>query len=410
MSDEMFALIFVHLSVIILMGLRPVCKAFRDLIDSQYFTYIHLRHSMTNRSNRIILCRSTDPDRRSVGLYCVDIDTLRCFVPKCPRGRNNSSTKLIGTCNGVVLLFDRVFVEITFWNPAIRTYIDVTLPCVSLPQSYFIDNYRPTLGFGYDHVNADYKVVMVVHPAGAGSNSKKNDEEVHIYSLKSNSWRRIGNFPSSVNCRGDSAVCVNGALYWKCLEKTVNSRTRHIIVAFDLATEEYRVVPTPVYDHPSWDVDIYIGSIEASLWVQCSLFHTDPEIVEDFVQMVDTWLLVPRNGEEDTWTKLISFNRPSEFYQPLAYSKSGNQLLLGSEEMFMWYDLVKEEVQEEFKIRGLPEEYVSEVFVESLVHLHGGAGDVENQLIQEKKVEDDESDRGLQLLSSMAMKILEGAV
>lgn len=51
------------------------------------------------------------------------------------------------------------------------------------------------------------------------------------------------------------------------------------------------------------------------------------------------------------------------------YSKCGNHLLLGSDEIFVRYYLV-----EEFKIRGLPQCYESDVCVESLVRLDGGGG------------------------------------
>ncbi|XP_074341840.1 F-box protein CPR1-like [Apium graveolens] len=396
MSDELLALIFIHLPVFILMRLRCVSKQFRDLIDNPYFANVHLRHSVRNHLNRNILCRSMDPDLnwKSVGLHCVEIDTLRCFEPKCPGGRYNSSTQLIGMCNDIVLFYDQCIKEITFWNPAIRTYIDVILPRVSIPQGSFYNHTYNNLGFGYDHVNDHYKVVMTVQwYRTTRSNGAQNDKEVHVYSLKSNSWRRIGNFPYSVNYGRLPATFANGALFWMCSEETVESNHGKYIAAFELATEEYRVVPAlPAYHDTSCNVDNYIGSMEGFLCVQCYVYH--PECDDELAEMGDIWLL-QRDGEEDTWTKLVSFNRPSTVYQPLAFSKSGNHLLLASQEIFLWYDLVKEEVREEFRIRGLPQYYELVAFIESLVHLDGGTSAEENQLIREKKVaEDDESDEG----------------
>lgn len=70
-------------------------------------------------------------------------------------------------------------------------------------------------GFGYDHVNDDYKVLRI---------AQFWDEvvdEVKVYNLKSNSWRRIKDFPYYLSYKRADGMLVNGALHWVLSYSTI---------------------------------------------------------------------------------------------------------------------------------------------------------------------------------------------
>ncbi|KAF6176033.1 hypothetical protein GIB67_032656 [Kingdonia uniflora] len=94
-----------------------------------------------------------------------------------PFGRDKYPIDIVGSCDGLILMRSN---EITFlWNPATREY-------KKLPRHCFHGDYTAYLGFGYDEISKDYKVVNLV--------CKPNRDcihKVHIYSMHNKSWRRI---------------------------------------------------------------------------------------------------------------------------------------------------------------------------------------------------------------------------
>ena len=91
---------------------------------------------------------------------------------------------------------------------------------------------------------------------------------------------------------------VDGALYWVCVHQTVDSGFRNLIIAYDLATEEYRVLQTPVYQHISSKVGIRMGSVEHSnsLWAHYYPCQPLQSICHESVMIVGQWLLHQRDG------------------------------------------------------------------------------------------------------------------
>ncbi|CAA0805994.1 Unknown protein [Striga hermonthica] len=74
----------------------------------------------------------------------------------------------------------------------------------------------------------DYKVISV-------RKVMRSVYQTHIYSLRSNSWKRIEDCPSFLLVSSE-ATLVNGALYWFAQDS---------VVALDLATERFRKLPLP---------------------------------------------------------------------------------------------------------------------------------------------------------------------
>lgn len=88
---------------------------------------------------------------------------------------------IIDTCNGLIALKNGEN-YIALWNPSTKKH-------VVLPKFWSdFDDYADLVdGFGYDAVSDDYKVVRLIQ-FGKG---KVEYTEIAVYSLKSNSSRRI---------------------------------------------------------------------------------------------------------------------------------------------------------------------------------------------------------------------------
>ncbi|KAL7243275.1 hypothetical protein ACSBR1_015642 [Camellia fascicularis] len=157
----------------------------------------------------------------------------------------------------------------------------------------------------YDSSNDDYKVVRI--------NNFNNSLEVKIYSLRTDSWRKIQDFPSN-----RIGKLMNGSLNWVGINPSDHS---WVITALDLAEETYREIPQSNYGKEF--SRLLVWALKGNLCVVC----------EDTFTFSDVW-----DGEI-----LVNF---------------GGTLVL--------YDLIKHIVKYR-SIYGVPDFPKVEIYQESLV-------------------------------------------
>ncbi|KAK9724785.1 hypothetical protein RND81_05G098100 [Saponaria officinalis] len=118
---------------------------------------------------------------------------------------------LVGSCNGLVCLGSfsgRLFI---IWNPITREFRKYPNPVVGKLKGWMV-----IWGFGYVSAVGDYKVVRICKKETVGP------IKVHVFSLRSNKWRRIhnntshnfSNFRSAENLYKQPGMLVNETLYW----------------------------------------------------------------------------------------------------------------------------------------------------------------------------------------------------
>lgn len=284
------------------------------------------------------------------------------------------ATHFLGSCNGLLCLTKGIMsgyylgiwdsIDIFLFNPSTREYRN-------LPTHYYFDasggHYKTVFGFGYDCVSDDYKVVHIFQCM---------DDDRHdgfaICSLKSNSWRRIMNFPYYVCCNAKN-VFINGALHWVVtLERqtegfvisdfNVDAR----IVSFDLATEEYRLVPQPEISDRNLLMEV--GELGGRLCLHCISKGN----------YMNLWVL-DHYGVKESWSKLLSVVQPVnirkiKYLKAIKYSMDGQRVLFeqgGGK--FFWYDLkLKRKRVKRVRIR-FPILYKAGLCMGSLVKLTGAA-------------------------------------
>ncbi|GJV21960.1 putative F-box domain-containing protein [Tanacetum coccineum] len=216
--------ILLRVAVKDLIRYKSVCKSWYSLISSSRFVELHLKHTCDNND--------------------YDLEHRRIAMPtvwKIPDDFQNNIWKVVGSSNGLVCI-----------SPLLRDpLILVNNPCTGevreLPMAPLISEKiigKLSVSFGYDSSTDDYKVVMGIKKGLEGA-------IVQVFSLKSNSWKLIGDvkYWFMYNKPG---ILFNGALHWFVFD--YNNETRTVILSFDLSREDFNVIPQPNDTKYTWDL------------------------------------------------------------------------------------------------------------------------------------------------------------
>lgn len=290
--------------------------------------------------------------------YSVNVESMgdfRAVRIDDPLKSELSGTLYVGSCNGLVCLWKPATSDddddIFLWNPTTREITklprayNMPIPCILIGSS--------VIGFGYDHVNDDYKVMRTY-------DSQIYNILVSVYSLKSNSWTRAETISNDIRFFGNFGVFSNGSLYWL-------ARSGPNIIAFDLAVHEHKMLPFPA------DVDM-----NAEPKIGLFVFNKCLCLVDRYPDSLTNMWLLTDNGVENSWSKLLSLEQPgtlgsSKFVRPVAFSKTRNEILLSADhEKLVWYDCESNEVKN-VTLHEFPCPFDMLVYNESLVQTYSNS-------------------------------------
>ncbi|XAR54781.1 hypothetical protein NMG60_11030078 [Bertholletia excelsa] len=383
---EILADILSRLPVKPLLQFRCVSPPWRSLIDSPEFVKLHLNRSIETNTNLWLVLRDSN-------LYGVDFDSLvdtaeAAKLDYHPLRCQDYDTELWGSCNGLLCLSNALD-TVVLWNPSTRKSRKLPYASIEFQNQARYQKNR-VYGFGYDSVSDDYKVVRIVVFKGMDDDSFHY--EVKVYSLKTNLWHRVKEFPHYPNVKRTGGVIAGGALHWVVTE-TPEFRKGGLIVAFDLSSEEYRLVRQPEYS----DMNFYMNveSLGGCLTVLCNYY----------LSRVDIWVMKEYDVKE-SWTKLISMVQPAvirslqyQYVRPIAYSKSGKEVLLEQDtRTLIWYDLNTKRVKN-VKIHCVKELSQVETCTRSLVSLNcRSEGEEKKKREQEERNIDNFLSKGFKLV------------
>ncbi|XP_020533345.1 F-box protein CPR1 [Jatropha curcas] len=370
--------IFLWLPVKPLLRFRCVSKTLCSLIDSLDFIKQHLERSTETETNRKLIIHEHRPYNipgweRPKDIYAIDFDK----EPQEPRELNHPfkeirmHTTIYGSCNGLLLLLIKK--RLAIWNPFTRQCKKLPLcPLCGEGQIYC------AFGLGYDYASDDYKVVKISGIA--------NLNRVWVFSLKSNSWRILPDFPYtdySISISSSGGFFANSALHWLLLKKMDHmdyGNSSEMTIAFDLANETFCMVLQPVYSPQP--VFIYDSKIHLHVLEGCLCISKMNYAERDFEQYeYENFVLYVREnyGMGFTWRKLYTTLQRELDLQPLAYSKKGNKVWLTYKcycSEIICYDLHERKTDKrvEININGLRRRTnLSVVCWESLVELGDGS-------------------------------------
>ncbi|MED6206706.1 hypothetical protein PIB30_029441 [Stylosanthes scabra] len=239
LPDELVVEILSRLPVKSLVKFRCVCKSWNSLFSDSYFVKKHLQHF--THHNRIILSATTAEFHLNSCYLNSLISNPSTTIPEdlnYPVKNKYRHDGIVGSCNGLVCFAIKGDC-VLLWNPSIR---------VSKKSPPLGNNWRPgcftSFALGYDHVKQDYKVVAVF----CDPNQFFSESKVKVYSMETNSWRKIQDFPHGVTPYQNSGKFVSGTLNWASNCAIGNSISSWIIVSLDLQKESYREILPPDYE------------------------------------------------------------------------------------------------------------------------------------------------------------------
>ncbi|KAK4259378.1 hypothetical protein QN277_005717 [Acacia crassicarpa] len=244
---DIIANILRRLPVKSLIQFQCVSKDWENLIKSPSFIRDCLYH--TGRPTPLLLLSQLGLTPR----YCfqlLDPQSKQVLeIQNPPLIDSCSDLKIVGSCNGLVCL--QVFHEdyglylpcssndsgtsppyLLLWNPATRQFRKV-------PRTIEDFNVRHRLGFGFNPIDNDYKIVKL--------SSQFAVNPVEVYSLNSGSWEEV----EFENLEGTIRIsswtnAVNGVVYWLGgKQRRSDDCDYSLVVSIDLTNQVCTSIPLP---------------------------------------------------------------------------------------------------------------------------------------------------------------------
>ncbi|KAJ0052563.1 hypothetical protein Pint_01897 [Pistacia integerrima] len=196
--------------------------------------------------------------------------------------------------------------------------------------------YKVVFGFGFHPTTKEYKVVKIIYYRARPLRVRNlggifpPTSQVQIFTLGSLTWRSLGNISYSIFQRSPQ-VLVGGRLHWPKRDGPGRS-----LISFDLADEQFRVVPQPDcggLDSCSFSLAVLGGCLSAAVrrnYGQLEIWVTkDYDVKESRTKEFSVGIHVPRGLRHDVAISLMAskFYYNSTIFRVLCLMKNGNILL-----------------------------------------------------------------------------------
>ncbi|XP_024630393.1 F-box protein CPR1 [Medicago truncatula] len=252
---------------------------------------------------------------------------------------------------------------IVFWNPAtqaIKLIPPSPLELVELPipgvakEFVNVEAFTYLHGFGYDSVIDDYKVICLVSfdiQVELGDTFSDSllediylDELWEIYSLRSNSWRKLDiDMPSSSYCIEGTQVYMDGVCHWLCEE---NTPAGPCLVSFYLRNEVFCITPIPSDEDDCFKFKASkINLVLLNGSISLTAFHRETTTFHIAI--------LGELGIKESWIKLFTVGPLSCVERPIGVGTKGEIFFQRKDNELAWFDLSTQVIEElGYKARG----------------------------------------------------------
>ncbi|XP_048433557.1 F-box/kelch-repeat protein At3g23880-like [Pyrus x bretschneideri] len=327
-----------------------VCKPWRSMIINQSFIQSHLRRKISfhkrndihlflvhSVSGHLITSVRTHRHRTVVSkirqeVFSVHYDNQDFdknfeieFPSALKKKLKNEILRVIGICNGLVCFADDMACygnSFIIWNPFIRKSVTLPNPGITFPMYNSIPNYGgfdAAIGFGYDAMTSDYKVVRVATP----KNKLQGPTMAEVYSLATGSWRSLGSVAPQCAIYGrEKQLFFNGALHWPAVSR---ERDDHFILTFDLGNELFYKMSMPSSVIWSYILGLLLSVSGDKKFV--TLFVMNADSKDSYLEI---WVM-KEYGVKESWTKLINLGPQGPerlFPRALCFRRNGEVLVM----------------------------------------------------------------------------------
>lgn len=328
---EIAELILSRVPVISLLRFRTVCKAWRSLIGSPAFIQLHFKnYTLSSSTPHHFIVHSTVKSESEYRDFDDD-NLITLHIQDPPRndfislnfssslGKDDkasipplSNLALIASpSNGIVcvLVILASGDDLTYlWNPATRT--SKRLP----PHTLHLDGVHESisLGFGFDPIANDYKVVRFL-----SFFDQKWNITVEVYSVNRGCWREI-KFKTDEDdevCATPSSciACIDGMLYWDGYDA---------LIEFDLNEEVFSTIEFPDLDEDEVGMFSTVAEYKDSIAIMTQHRYLE----EVYLWSID---FDTQNGYSwsKKWTRKLYLPEYPRSFQVFAYMKSGDIIM-----------------------------------------------------------------------------------
>ncbi|KEH20035.1 putative F-box domain, galactose oxidase/kelch, beta-propeller, F-box associated interaction [Medicago truncatula] len=239
--------------------------------------------------------------------------------------------------NGIVCVYNHCdHSEVALWNPVTQEVKVIPPGLVECLSNIHVYGTLCLHGFGYDHVKDDYKLIRHVgYRYIPDIYPRKEDFPMlpnsfwEIYSLRSNSWRKIiVDIPiPHFRCLG-SKVYLNGVCHW--LAVSDNGTT--FVVSFNLTNDVFFTTPIDWHHRSSFRLAVLNGFI-----AMITRYHA----TESY-----TISILGEIGVKESWTRLFDIGPLSYVNDIIAVGKKGNIFLSIENGKIACFDLTTKVIEE----------------------------------------------------------------
>ncbi|XP_026439321.1 F-box protein At3g07870-like [Papaver somniferum] len=345
LNDDMRLEIFSRLPPLQLLKCKLVCKNWENLLSLQKVGLLFLiEPSLRDRNLQLHFGDYEEifSMSRSSGEEFTYQNLTKINHPAINKRSCVLVDMMIGSCNGLVCFcipHNKIDDPVYICNPITTEYIN-------LPRLLNHKNGYVVSGFGYHPLIDKYKVIRIHYPRSHDSQGVPITlGSVEVYTLGSGTgWRSIGEVTYDFSRSG---VLANGSLYW------LDYKQKRI-VAFDLADEEFRLLPTlpPCFNgnkKATYHVKVLGGDL--------CLVHSEPYEPIDIWSFKNKEIKTDVHGDKEeryqSWSWSLEFRIPCSLlhtkhylYEPFALTKKHQVLLWIHDSAIYCYDKKTESLNE----------------------------------------------------------------
>ncbi|OMP01366.1 hypothetical protein COLO4_11924 [Corchorus olitorius] len=278
---------------------RCVHKSWNFLFKSSSFIANHSK----NFNNNFLLIDyfKNSSSGRQWSIRFLTHDTFNVYLDdvELPFKTKRGFCHIVGSCNGLVCFDDYIDTgHIFLYNPFLNQH-------KTLPQPYQVPYEDRVIGFGYDSVNNDYKVVFWYKEYNGALGY--SNQFAQVYSLGMNCWRKVETpyhyyiTPSFGNdSQRKAAVFLNGGIHW--LGYSRRNPDLKGVICFNVSSEEVQWFLLPDYVKGlDMKISVYkdLLCLVNSRWNGC------------YYDMI--WVM-SKYGVQESWTRLHTLQRASSDY------------------------------------------------------------------------------------------------
>lgn len=307
LNNDLVHEILLRLPVQSLVRFRSVCKSWCSIIDSSYFRNSHLENQLKkNEDDETLFLQYSNWE---MSILKADSGKLQKGFPVFQKFLNDyigswAEARLLvdGPVNGLICMYTKIpyirrkrswNLPIAIYNPCLDkiNILPVSPWCLLLDRKhrYTMRSCIRSIGFGFDSVTKDYKIVQLIVFPFSGTTY------VELYSGTTNTWRELV-LDNTMRCtcriHGIQSKSVSSA-HWR-IEGMTGGMTVQYILSFDMQTEVF-------------DKIMY-----SNLDVRSEVFAKDDDSFAHFVrtcnlQVLQVWEL-ERRDKEGGWTHVRDVN------------------------------------------------------------------------------------------------------